>query len=136
MLLVLALGCLAGAGFLVAEVATQPAKLRRSAVARASTYGKIVLRRGDTRSFHDRALVPLAGRVAQTVLRLSPKTSVEAVTLKLLSAGMSLSATTFLAIKGCAATGGFVLGLIIGAGFGGVGAALALGLCFSALGYA
>jgi tight adherence protein C len=135
MLLVLALGCLAGAGFLLAEFATQPARLRRLSVARASTYGKTVLRRGDTRSFRDRAVLPFAARVAQAVLRLSPKTTAEAVTLKLLSAGMSISATAFLAIKGSSAAGGLLLGLVFGGSVGGVGAAAFLALILAALGW-
>jgi tight adherence protein C len=135
MLLVLALGCLAGAGFLIAEFATQPARLRRSSVARASTYGKTVLRRGDTRSFRDRAVLPFAARVAHAVLRLSPKTTVEAVTLKLLSAGMTISATAFLAIKGSSAAGGFLLGLVFGGSLGGFGPAALLALMLAALGW-
>ena len=64
MLLVLAIGCLAGAGFLVAELVTQPARQRRAVVPRASTMAGFVLRRGDARSFRERAVLPLAGRVA------------------------------------------------------------------------
>jgi len=135
MLLVLAIGCLAAAGFLVAELVTQPARQRRAAVSRASTYGRIVLRRGDSRSFRQRAVLPLAGRVAHTVLRLSPKTTVEAVTLKLVSAGMSVSATTFLAIKGCSAAGGVVFGLVLGASAGGPGTAIMMALILAALGW-
>ena len=67
MLLVLAIGCLAGAGFLVAELVTQPARQRRANVSRASTYGRIVLRRGDTRSFRERAVA--AGRGARRAYR-------------------------------------------------------------------
>jgi tight adherence protein C len=133
MLLVLALGCLAGAGFLIGEFATQPARLRRSSVARASTYGKTVLRRGDTRSFRDRAILPFAARVAHAVLRLSPKTTVEAVTLKLLSAGMTISATAFLAIKGSSAAGGLLLGLVFGGSLGGFSVAALLALMLAAL---
>jgi tight adherence protein C len=135
MLLVLAIGCLAGAGFLVAELVTQPARQRRANVSRAATYGRIVLRRGDSRSFRQRAVLPLAGRVAHTVLRLSPKTTVEAVTLKLVSAGMSVSATAFLAIKGCSAVGGFVFGLVLGGSAGGAGTAILMGLILAALGW-
>jgi tight adherence protein C len=135
MLLVLALGCLAGAGFLLAEFATQPARVRRASVTRASTYGKTVLRRGDTRSFRERAVLPFAARIAYAVLRLSPKTTVEAVTLKLLSAGMSISATAFLAIKGSSAAGGILLGLVFGGSLGGVGAAAFLALILAALGW-
>lgn len=135
MLLVLALGCLAVAGFLIAEVATQPARQRRAAVSRASTYGKITLRRGDTRTFRERALVPAAGRVADFVLRLSPKTTVEAVGFKLLAAGMTVAPNTFLAIKGCAAAGGLLFGLFLGASAGGAAGAFLIGLIFTALGW-
>jgi tight adherence protein C len=134
MLLVLALGCLAGAGFLIAELATGPARLRRAAVGRASTYGKIVLRKGDTRSFGERVLVPMSGRIALAVLRLSPKTSVDAVSLKLITAGMTMSTQTFLAIKGCGAAGGLVLGLVLG-GIKGAGIALLLGLMLAVGGW-
>lgn len=134
MLLVLALACLGGAGFLIAEVATGPSRLRRAAVGRASTYGKIVLRKGDTRSFGERVLVPMSGRVASTVLRLSPRTSVEAVSLKLITAGMTMSPQTFLAIKGGGAAGGLVLGFLFG-GFGGAGIAFLLGITFAVAGW-
>ena len=134
MLLVLALGCLAGAGFLVAEVATGPSRLRRAAVGRASTYGKIVLRKGDQRTFGERVLVPMSGRVASAVLRLSPKTSVEAVSLKLITAGMTMAPQTFLAIKGSAAVGGLLFGFILG-GLGGAGVAFLLGITFAVAGW-
>jgi tight adherence protein C len=133
-LLVLALGCLAGAGFLVAEVATGPSRLRRAAVGRASTYGKIVLKKGDTRTFGERVLVPMSGRISRTVLRLSPKTSIEAVSLKLITAGMTMSPQTFLAIKGSAALGGLLFGFILG-GLGGAGFAFLLGIAFAVGGW-
>ena len=134
MLLVLALGCLAGAGFLIAEVATGPARLRRAAVGRASTYGKIILRKGDTRPFGERVLIPMSGRMAAAVLRLSPRTSVEAVSRKLITAGMTMSPQTFLAIKGTGAVGGLVLGFLLG-GLGGAGVGLLLGLTFAVAGW-
>jgi tight adherence protein C len=135
MFLVLALACLAGAGYLVGEVATQPARQRRAAVSRAASYGRIVLRRGDTRSFHERAILPLAARIAQAVLRLSPKTTVEAVSLKLIAAGMSVSPQTFLAYKGAGAAGGLLFGLILGGSAAGATGALLLGLVFAGLGW-
>jgi tight adherence protein C len=135
MLLVLALACLGGAVFLISELATEPARQRRVAVSRASTYGRTVLRRGDTRTFRERAVVPLATRLAQTVLRLSPKTTVETVTMKLISAGMSMTATTFLALKGGCVFAGFVFGLIVGGGLGGAGVAFLLGIAFAAIGW-
>jgi tight adherence protein C len=135
LLLLLALLCLGGAAFLIGELATEPARLRQVAVSRASTYGRIVLRRGDTRPFRERALLPLALKVAHAVLRLQPKTTVETVTMKLISAGISMSATTFLAVKGCAVLGGFLFGLFVGADFGGAGLALLAGLVLAAGGW-
>ena len=133
-LLVLALGCLAGAGFLVAEVATGPSRLRRAAVGRASTYGKIVLRKGDTRPFGERVLIPLSGRLAAAVLRLSPRTSLDAVSRKLITAGMTMSPQTFLAIKGGGAVGGLFLGFLLG-GLGSAGVAFLLGITFAVAGW-
>jgi tight adherence protein C len=135
MLLVLALACLAGSAFLLSEVATQPARLRRAAVSRAASYGRFVLRRGDTRSFGERAVKPMAAKLAQTVLKLSPKTTVEAVSLKLISAGMSVSPQTFLAFKGAGAAGGLLFGLVLGASAAGAAAALLLGVVLAAVGW-
>ena len=135
MLLVLAIGCLAGAGFLVAELRPRP----RGSVAPQFPAPRRTAARASTRR---QPVVPasapcsrLAGRVAHTVLRLSPKTTVEAVTLKLVSAGMTVSATTFLAIKGCSAAGGFVFGLVLGGSAGGPGTAILMGLILAALGW-
>ena len=135
MLLVLALVCLAAAAFLVGEVATQPARQRRDAVSRAASYGRIVLQRGDTRSFRERVMLPFAGRVAGGVLRLSPKTTVESVSFKLISAGLSIAPTAFLAIKGVAAVVGIVFGLATGAGIAGAAGSLVLALVFGGIGW-
>jgi tight adherence protein C len=135
LLLLLALLALAGAVFLISELATEPARQRHAAVSRASTYGRIVLRRGDTRPFRERALLPLALKVAHGVLRLSPKTTVETVTMKLVSAGISMSPTTFLAVKGCGVLGGFFVGLFVGADLGGAALALVVGVVLAAGGW-
>jgi tight adherence protein C len=135
MLLLFALACLAGAVFLVGEVTTAPARQRREAVERASSYGRVVLRRGDHRSFGERAVQPLAHKIARGVLKLSPKTTVEAVSLKLIAAGLSVSATAFLAVKGIAAAFGLVFGLIVGAGAAGPAGSLLCGLAFAGAGW-
>jgi tight adherence protein C len=135
MLLLLALACLGAAAFLLGELATQPARQRRDAVSRAASYGRVVVRRGNARPFRERALVPLAGKIADTVLRLSPKTTVEAVSFKLLSAGLSLSPTTFLAFKGVGAAGGVLFGLIVGGGTAGFAGAFLLALMLGAIGW-
>jgi tight adherence protein C len=115
MLLVLALACLAGAAFLSGELATQPARERRASVDRASSYGRIDIDPDDTRPFRERVLLPMSQRLAKTVLRISPKTSLESVSLKLLAAGLSWSTNGFLAIKGGGAVAGFFVGLVFGA---------------------
>ena len=125
MILFLALACLAAAVYLVGEIATAPSRQRRAAISRASSYGRVKLRtRGDARPFRERALLPAASKLAAIVLRLSPKTSVEAVSLKLLAAGMTLSPTTFLATKGFATAAGGIVGLLMGGMARGPGAAL------------
>jgi len=78
MLLVLAFACLAGAAFLLGEVATQPARQRREAVSRAASYGRTVVRRGNARPFKERALQPLASRIAETVVTAPGQRPVEA----------------------------------------------------------
>jgi tight adherence protein C len=115
MLLVLAIACFAAAVYLVGEFATAPTRLRRAAINRASSYGRVVLHRGgDTRPFRERVVGPAANRIAHLVLRLSPKTSVEAVTLKLIAAGLTVSPTAFLAAKGVGGAGGLGVGLLLG----------------------
>jgi tight adherence protein C len=135
MLLLFALACLAGAVFLVGEVTTAPARQRREAVERASSYGRVVLRRGDQRSFGERAVQPLAHKIARGVLKLSPKTTVEAVSFKLISAGLAVSATAFLAVKGVAAALGLVFGLIVGAGAAGPAGSFLCALAFAGAGW-
>jgi tight adherence protein C len=136
MLLVLALTCFAAAVYLVGDLATAPSRQRRAAVSRASSYGRVVLKnRGDTRPFRERVVGPAAIRVATLVLKLSPKTSVEAVTLKLITAGLTVSPTAFLAAKGVAGAGGLIVGFVLGGSARGVGGALFFGLALAGAGW-
>jgi tight adherence protein C len=111
--------------FLIGEVATAPSQQRHDAVKRAATYGRVRLLSGTERlHFRERVLTPAAQSIARGVLRLSPKTSTEAIGLKLMAAGMSRTFTTqsFLTMKGILAAGGFLVGMMFGgiaAGFGG-----------------
>jgi tight adherence protein C len=124
-LILLAFMCLAGAVYLVGELATAPARQRRASVARAASYSRAIVRDSEDRSFRDRVVRPLSERLAGTVLRLAPKTTVESVSLKLISAGVSISANAFLAIKGGGAVAGLLLGAVIGGGaLGGSGVVL------------
>jgi tight adherence protein C len=134
-LLLLAFGCLVGAVFLVGDVATAPARQRRASVARAASYSRVLLRTGDARSFGERVLHPLSDRLAGAVLRFSPKTTLDAVNRKLLTAGLSASPNTFLAIKGGGAVAGLVVGIALGAGIGGGSGAIFGAMMLGVLGW-
>src|SRR5919199_3519164 len=136
MLLVLALTFLAGAAYLVGEVITAPARARQTAVQRAATYGKVKLRTGgDMAKFHERVVQPLAQRIARVVLRLNPKSTVDSVNLKLLAAGMKISPTSFLAVKGAVVAGGFFVGLLFGGAASGFGGSLFFAVVLAGLGF-
>ena len=114
MLLVLGLMCLAGATFLVGELVTAPARQREASVKRAARYGRTVAHT-DRRTFRERIVVPAAARLSRLVLRLSRKTSLHDVSVKLIAAGLPMSPQSFLAIKAATAVGGGVLGFVFGA---------------------
>src|SRR5919199_3884098 len=136
MLLLLALTFLGGAAFLIGEIATAPARARQTAVHRAATYGKVKLRAGaEVPKFHVRVVQPLAQRTARLVLRFSPKSTVDSVSLKLLAAGMSKSPTSFLAVKGTAVAAGFFFGLLFGGAASGIGGSLLFAPGLAALGF-
>jgi tight adherence protein C len=70
------------------------------------------------------------------MLRLNAKQNLESLSMLLMSAGMrNTSAQTFLAAKGIAAAGGILLGILIGAASGSVGAVLVFASILGALGY-
>ncbi|MDX6543849.1 MAG: hypothetical protein QOK32_1452, partial [Gaiellaceae bacterium] len=117
LLLFLALACLAGAVVLIGEVITAPSRERFQSARRASTYGRVRLLSSRQRApFRERVLEPAAQGLARLVLRISPKTSTEAIGLKLLAAGMgrTMTPTGFLATKGLLAGVGLLLGLVFG----------------------
>ena len=136
MLFAFAFALLAVAAFLAAEAATLPARQRRISVKRASTYGRVLLnQRGTALPFNQRVVDPAKRRLAGVALRLTPKSSMDAVSAKLRAAGLSrtISAQTFLAGKLLASAGGLLLGVSMGAS-GGAGKAVLLGLvCGGAL---
>jgi tight adherence protein C len=119
MLLVFGLILLVAAVAAVGELMTLPARERTGSVRRASTYG-------DRRSaaeqaiapLRERALSPLKEKLARTVLRLSPRLTVESVAFRLLTAGLArrVSPLGFLAAKGMLGVGGVAFGLLLGAG--------------------
>jgi tight adherence protein C len=117
MLLFLGFALLAGAAFFVAEYATFPARERSDSLQRASTYGRFRRRAtAQAPEFRERVLTPAADSIAGFVLKLNPKTTVEAVRVKLLAAGLSdrISVNAFLAAKGIFAVVGLVFGMLFG----------------------
>jgi tight adherence protein C len=138
MILVFAVFCLAGAAFLIGEIATAPARQRWSSVRRAATYGRMEVRsEAQGESFHERFLVPLREWLAGWALKANPRLSVESISMKLLAAGVGrrISPTGFLALKGGAALGGLFIGALAGGRLSGVGAALLVALLLGALGF-
>jgi len=102
-LLVLAIICLGAAAFIVGELITQPAQERSRFFKRVATYGQqqeqVV--RVTEESLKTRVATPIVERLARFVLRVNPKTTIDSVAYKLVSAGLSrrISPTTFLALK-------------------------------------
>ncbi|HEY6031070.1 MAG TPA: type II secretion system F family protein [Gaiellaceae bacterium] len=123
LLLVLSLACLAVAIYLVGEAATLPSRQRVSSVRRAANYGRISLASDTVPRFRERVVAPLVQRMAATVLRLNPKTTVETTAARLLSAGLAnrVSPSAFLAAKGAAALVGAIFGFALGSTGGAVG---------------
>ena len=137
-LLILAIAALAAAAYLVAEAATMPARQRTVAIKRAASYGRLRLAtRRERESFRERVLEPLERRLASLVLRVNPRTSVEAVAAKLQAAGLarSIPPTKFLAAKGAVSISGLVVGALYGRSLAGVGGALLVGIGIAALAF-
>jgi len=116
MVLFIALLCIGGAAYALSEAATYPARIKAQSIRRAAEYGRIRIPRSEQELVHfrERVLAPLAGKLAAIPMKLSPKTSVDAIGARLVAAGLShrLSASTFLTIKGGALVGGCALGLL------------------------
>jgi tight adherence protein C len=116
MLLIIAVACLAGAVFLAGEVATLPSRERERSMRRATTYGFIRIASPlDSQRLRERAFEPLRESFAKWVLKVNPRTSMDAISLRLLGAGLGrrLSPTGFLAAKGFLAVGGALMGIMI-----------------------
>lgn len=138
LILVFAIAALGAAVFLIGEAATLPARERHGSIRRAATYGRS--RRPSAgrpeESFGERVVEPLKMGLAQAVLKVSPRMTVDAVSARLMGAGLGrvLSPTTFLASKAAAAIGGVVGGLIVGGMVGGAFPVL-LAAVFALLGF-
>src|SRR5437870_2201203 len=137
MLLILGLMLLGGAVFLVGEVATLPARQRQSSVRRAATYGRFRLPGAAPQlRFRERVVAPASSKLAELVLKLNPRVTVESVRMKLLAAGLAnkIQPNAFLALKGAAAAGGLFIGFLLGVGSSPMSAFL-FALVFCAVGF-
>jgi tight adherence protein C len=112
-ILLIAVTCLGLAAYFAADAATAPARQQELAIRRAARYGIARLRGPGTPRlrFRERVLTPGIQRLAAMTLRVNPKASVDAISKRLLAAGLQsrVSATQFLALKGGLALGGLVL---------------------------
>jgi tight adherence protein C len=126
LLLAFAVFSLAGAAFLIVEVMTLPSRQRALSVKRAATYGQLEVPAGAQEGVRDRVVLPVREWLARWALRVNPRASTDAISMKLLGAGMSrtLSPTGFLAVKGTVALGGIFLGTMLGSGKGAGGVLL------------
>src|SRR5215210_5335363 len=116
MLLFLAFLCLAGAVFLIGEVATLSSRERERSIRRASNYGFVRIASPlDVKKFRERAMEPMRESLARWVLKVNPRTSMESISLKLLGAGLSrrITPTSYLAAKGMLAVAGALLGVAV-----------------------
>jgi tight adherence protein C len=137
-ILLFAIASLGLAVFLIGEAATQPARERHGSIRRAATYGKS--RRPASgrpeESFGARVVEPMKLGLAQAVLKVNPRLTVDSVTARLMGAGLGrvVSPTTFLAAKAAAAIGGVVGGVVLGGVVGGAFPVL-LAIVFALLGF-
>jgi tight adherence protein C len=115
MLLFLAFFCLAGAIFLIGEVATLPSRERERSIRRASNYGFVRIASPlDAKKFRERAMEPMRESLARWVLKVNPRTNMESISLKLLGAGLGrrVTPTGYLAAKGVLAVTGALVGVL------------------------
>jgi tight adherence protein C len=124
LLLVLAVFCLAGAAFLLGELATLPSRQRYLSVRRAATYGRMEVPSGTPEEgIRERVLAPVGDWLARWALRVNPRSSTDNVGRRLMAAGLGLrlSPTGFLAIKSFLALAGLFVGSLLGSSRGMVG---------------
>ena len=115
MLLFVALICLASAAYYVGELVTAPARERRNLLTRATEYGRMRVVHGrELPRFRDRVLGPTIMKLAALMLKINPRTSIDNVSARLMSAGMrNTSPSAFLAAKAFFGLLGLVLGIVV-----------------------
>jgi tight adherence protein C len=116
LLLIFAIAAIGGAVFYFAELATAPMRTRRNLVHRAANYGRTRTVTGkELPRFRERALDPFVGHFARLVLRVNPRMTAEAVSAKLMAAGMrKTSPTTIIGAKGILLVFGGIFGMVLG----------------------
>jgi tight adherence protein C len=139
MLLILAGLSFAAATFLVAQVATLPARQRRDLLGQAARYGNRptqVAVDHPRAGLGERVLTPILTPIASVVVRLTPRTTRESVRERLLHAGLAprVTADHFLGGKGLLAVLGGVFGLAIGSALS-PSAAILFPIAIGALGF-
>ena len=139
LMLVVALLCLAGSVYLVAELVSLPARERMLSFRRAAAYGKRSQKKDSNLqgTLRTRALVPAMEHAARTVLRINKKMTVENVQLRLHSAGLGrrVSPMAFLAAKAFAAIGGLLFGIVVFGASSGMGMGILMGIAVGAIGF-
>ena len=136
MLLILAFVCLAGAIAIVGQLVATPKRERQASLRRARAYTE-----SDGRVRVEPLFEKLAARygkgLARIAVRLDPRMTEERVGLKLVASGLArtFSPTEFLAAKVVLASGGVVLGGLIGVLVGSAAKAALLGAAFGVVGF-
>ena len=119
MLLFLALVCVGGAVFVFSEAVTYPARLKERSIRRAKDYGHIRIPTSEREllRFRERVLEPAAGRLAAIPLKLNPRINLDAISARLVAAGLAqrVTAQRFLALKGGAIVAGGLFALLLAA---------------------
>jgi tight adherence protein C len=133
-LLILGIVMFIGAVYLLAQLATLPARQRRAAIGRATQYGGAAELAVQGVDFGERALSPFMRELARLVERITPRGAVDSIEQRIMTSGLTrlISPSGFLAAKGAAGIAGFALGTFLGGATGGGTRAIFLGAAFGA----
>jgi tight adherence protein C len=116
MMLVLALLLVGGATYFLLQGVTASRRDIAISLRRAKSYGGSTLREAElNRGVQDRVVGPAAQRLAEIALRATPKASIEDVSRRLQTAGLSgTNPTSYLAGKAIAGGVSLLLGVLLG----------------------